>query len=465
MSSRFVFRDSRPGQASEGKNLPGLLCAIEKLNQAARDGKVELVSISGKRRPYVATMPEIISYAVTGRSMTSTWETVSRVLVDVSHYVGTYSTDISGAGPDSTVTIEIRPRWGASLLHYVLRYTTGIYMPPDSVSGSQAARDSAEWLLVLVWRSVFNQALRRFHVPKEYLAKRTNDRVFKGRLDVQRQIRENSADQSKFCCVHSPLTVDTTINRTIRYLFRLLGRNPAYAVLLRDVAGYDERLAAFGVKECEVGLGDIDRIRFTRMSEGYRPLMQASKAVIRRFGASASGTLVGDTSFFIDLSELWENYLQAMLTAHLPASYKVVSPNDTGGEWLVAGERREIRPDLIVEQNGVPVAILDAKFKHYSTIGKFERDRVSRDDLYQMATYLYHYGRRDKPLLGLFISPGDGAGDLHLLENNRTHRIGVLNFDLDQWEGQLFDISAIKLYEEQFVRRFRALLESATCSV
>jgi len=332
-------------------------------------------------------------------------------------------------------------------------------MPPDANIGSQASRDSAEWILTLLWRSVFNQALRRFHIPKEYRAKRTNDRFFKGRLDVHRQIRENIADQSKFCCVHAPLTIDTTINQTIRYVFRLLARNRAYAVLLNDIAGYDERLASFGVKARDVRSEEVDRIRYTRMSEGYRPLMQVGKAIIRRFGASTSAASPGETSFFIDIAEIWENYLQAILTRHLPPIYRVINPNETGGQWLVTGQRREIRPDLIiVNEEGVPVAILDAKFKRYTSIGKFARDGVSREDLYQMVTYLYHYGEGDVPLLGLFISPGGEKGDWHPLENRRNHAIGVLNFDLGKWDDGPFDINAIKSYEEEFANGLERLL-------
>ena len=451
----FTFKDSRPGQKQEGKHLPKLFRAIEKLNEAARKDEIQLVYVAGKRRRYTQDFPEIITYAVTGSSRTSSWDTVTEASFDVSHYIGTYSTSIDGV----TVTIEIKPRWGSGILHYLLRHTTGIYMPPDATSGIQSARDSAEWLLVLLWKSLFNQALRTFHIPKEYQVKRTNDRIFKGRLDVQRQIRENLADQSRFCCIHAPLSLDTTINRTIRYLFRLLSRNKAYAVLLSDVAGYDERLASFGVKECQVSPAEIDHIRFTRMSEGYRPLMQISKALIRRFGASA-GDASDNTSFFIDVAELWENYLEAILTKHLPAPYRVINPNKTGGEWLIVDRNREIRPDLVIEKDGVPAAILDAKFKAYSQIGKFEADGVRREDLYQMVTYLYHYGRPNSPLIGLFVSPEQGAGDLHLLESRREHAIGVVNFDLDRWKPpEPFDINAVKAHEKTFAKRLLDLLE------
>jgi hypothetical protein len=464
MSDPFIFRDSLTAQPREmeglrgrERELPGLFVAIEKLNKAAGEGKLQLLSVSGKRRAYVEERPEIVTYAVNERSSSGH---VSSASFNVSHYIGSYSTRV-GAGSGSIVTIVIKPRWGDSILHYLLQYTTGIYLPPDGIPGLQDKADSTEWILLLLWRSVFNQALRRSHIPKEYRKKLTNDRVFKGRLDVLRQIRENIADQSKFCCTHSPLTVDTTINQTIRCVFRLTQNHRAGGRILNDIAGYDERLGAFGVKSRDVRPDEIDRIRYTRMSEGYRPLMQVGKAIIRRFGASRSDSVLGESSFFIDVAEIWENYLEAILTRHLPPTYRVINPNNTGGQWLFVGQRREIRPDLIIENEaGIPVAVLDAKFKSYTTVGKYARDGVSREDLFQMATYLYHYGEdRNTPLLGLFISPEQRADDPYVLESRRNHSIGVLNFDLAQWDDGSFNFTTIRAYEKKFTKQLQELVE------
>jgi 5-methylcytosine-specific restriction endonuclease McrBC regulatory subunit McrC len=201
------------------------------------------------------------------------------------------------------------------------------------------------------------------------------------------------------------------------------------------------------------------------MSEGYRPLMQVGKAIIRRFGAARSDAAPGESSFFIDVAEIWENYLEAILTRHLPSAYKVINPNRTGGHWLFVGQKREIRPDLIIEKNGVSVAILDAKFKAYSKLGEFARDGVSREDLYQMATYMYHYGEdRNTQLLGLFVSPEKGSADrpdLHRLDKRPNHAIGLLNFDLDRWRTDgPFDRMGIKAYEEKFAADLKQLIES-----
>ena len=298
MSDPFKFVDNRLAQFKKG-DLRGLFVAIDKLNKAARDGKLQFLCVSGKHRLYEPQRPEeIITYAQNEQLFESSF--------DVSHYIGSYATRINSG----IVALEIKPRWGENIVGYLLQYTTGIYLPPDAISGLQQQLSVAEWILALLWRSLFNQALRRFHIPKEYRTKLTNDRVFKGRLDVLRQITENFADQSRFCCIHRPLTIDTTINQTIRRVFSLLTRNRAGAMLSNGFESYDEMLAGFGVKLRDVHPEEIDRIRYTSMSYGYQPLMQVGKAIIRQFGASRSDLPTGEFSFFIDISEIWEATLR-----------------------------------------------------------------------------------------------------------------------------------------------------------
>lgn len=452
MTKVFDFKDSLPTQEKGGKHLPLLLAAIDGLNAAIRQGTVPLVSLRGDLRAYRSELPTILGYSVSQCGAINSWMTVEKVVVGASHFIGSYSTKIDIYGKSEAVTLLIEPRWGSGILSYLLQYTTGIYQPPDASSSTAQQKNGAAWLLAMLWKGLFNQALRTCHIPKEYRRRESNDRVFKGRLDVARQIRLNSVDLSRFACVDAPLTLDTTISRTIRQVIRLLSRPDAYPALMSDLAGYDERLAAFGVVPKAVTVSDIDSIRYTRLSSGYRPLMQASKAILHRFGAGGSKTSVFESpSYFIDMAELWENYLLAVLRRHLPDGYRVFSPNESGGEWLLSGNKRQIRPDLLIERGGEIVAVLDAKFKSYTQIGSHEKGGIGREDLYQMGTYLYHYGRSERPILGLFVTPvpGANAANVETLSQHPLHKIGVAAFDITGWD----DTTTSSAIPSEMIRR------------
>lgn len=458
----YTFRDSVPNQLKKGNDLPLLLAAVDRLNDAFRREDVPLVSLRGDERLFRSEQASVLSYAVTSCSSYYYRNSIEEVSFDASHYIGTYSTKIG----NDVITLRIEPRWGSGILSYLLQYTTGIYQPPAATANTAQQKDSAAWLLVMMWKSLFNQALRRFHIPKEYRERKTNDRFFRGRLDVARQIRENCVIQSRFACVDRPLTLDTTISRTLRHITRLLSKPDAYPALTRDLAGFDERLAAFGVSDEGVTPAEIAKIRYTRLSSGYRPLMQASLAILRRFGGNSGNHATNEVpSYFIDLAELWENYLLAILQRHLPAAYRVWSPNEAGGSYLLAGKKRAIRPDILIEKNGSIIAVLDAKFKRYTQIGNYEQGGVSREDLYQMSTYLYHYGGAEKPILGLFVTPESSSGppQVESMHSNPRHRLGVACFGLsslgrERPETDSIDLTQVRETERAFGEAIAKLL-------
>ena len=100
---------------------------------------------------------------------------------------------------------------------------------------------------------------------------------------------------------------------------------------------------------------------------------------------------------------------------------------------------RSVRPDFFVRSGGDGrlLAILDAKYKRYSHVGRTANDphAVSRDDLYQMATYLYRFADPSYNALGLFISPYSKDGNDLQRVVGRNHDIGVCNLTMPLFEG------------------------------
>ena len=142
------------------------------------------------------------------------------------------------------------------------------------------------------------------------------------------------------------------------------------------------------------------------MNVVYKPVMEFSKAIISRHLAESlpNSQKMAETAFFVDMAELWEMFLLRVLQKKLDDDYNVYSPNLSAGAFLLEDENRAIRPDIIIEKDNRAVMIIDAKYKRYKTLGRTSKDpyAVSREDLYQMTTYLYHYGEDDQPIYGLF---------------------------------------------------------------
>lgn len=370
-----------------------------------------------------------------------------------SHYVGQACVDACGM----QVRIRILPHIAAPLWNYLLGSANRVYLPERlKTEGIDANNLDSTWLLLLMWRNSFERAMKMVSVPKTYVNRNENIKCFKGRLDVPRHLKQNIADQSRFHCIYRPLTFDNTINRTIRCVYRVLANSQLSSKTYLAIAEHDARLASFGVKNTTVTTREIDSIQYTRITEPYRPVMQLSKVILQGYGAGEYEGGGKGPSFFIDIAEIWENYLLSVFKRTLP-QYTFVSPNDeNSGEWLLDNSRK-LRPDFLVyDKGGNLLAVMDAKFKRYDRIGKFsnEPNVVSREDLYQMGTYLYRYADPQRRFGGIFISPfGVSKEDYLNAVGNKKHFMAVCNLPL----GSIENDDKVSLKE---VRRILTALET-----
>ena len=441
-----------------------VMFAVSRLNADVQQGRVECYSLTGRRRECI--LPELVSCTPTGVCRSRSTSILEAVEFTTSHYVGQACVRLPDA--DEDVVIRVVPRFGKVIWMHLLAEATRVYLPKSFLSsGIGVDTCDNEWLLLLMWRNAFERAMRHASVPKAYIEQNRNLRCFRGRLDVARQIRDNLTNQSRFRCSYKPLTYDNTINRTIRCVYHVLSNLRLSGSAYVSIAEHDAKLASLGVGN-SVTIREIDAINYTRMTEPYRQVMALSKVLLRGYGANEVGSGGTAPSYFVDVAEIWENYLFSVMKRGLP-EYMFVSPNEEGGDWLFENARG-IRPDFMVyNKGGKLIAIMDAKYKRYDKIGRYASDvhAVGRDDLYQMATYLYRYSSPERPISGIFLSPFSSCdeGSLHMAANG-LHTMAVCNLDLYSVDETVRTekleipevVRRLKVAEELFCERLRKLL-------
>ncbi len=446
----------------DDKYKTALYCqAIDKLNNDIKNKKVEFFSFSNAKDSQKLE-EKLVWYEINGTDGYYSKIVVTKATFFTSHYIGFYSTKIG----NEAINIKVEPRFGNALLHYLLSYAYGVYLPKGFSSSSNKKAQSL-WLIVFMWKALLQKAMTKNQIPKEYKKFSKNLHTFKGQLNISNHIKHNLFDQSRFYCGFRKLTMDTTINQTIRYTYRLLQKEYGH-ILGGDIDEYDLMLQSFGVSNKEVNLKQIQNIRYSKLNFHYKKVMELSSLIIKKESKTSDISSNSDDSFayFVDIAELWENYLLKVLQKGLPEYYYIYSPNEKGGVSLFADGSRSIRPDIIIEKNGKVIAILDAKYKWYKKIGSTARDNacVSRDDLYQMTAYLYHYGKESEKIVGLFISPVEQENNERKkrempkkLNNNQNHEIGVLNLNIDKYKEENgkenFNYVDIKKEEKSFIKK------------
>jgi 5-methylcytosine-specific restriction enzyme subunit McrC len=455
----LILKDSQyiKGQEKNDWHKTSLSCqAVDKLNSNLCD--IDFFSFNNKTN---SLSEEIIWYKIDNTRISHSNAVVNKATFFTSHYIGFYSTIIN----NETVNIKIEPRFGNAIFNYLLSYAYGIYLPKGYSSSSNDKSDSL-WLIAVMWKATLEKAITKSQIPKEYQKQTKNIDTFKGQLNIAKHIQHNLFDKSKFYCNYRKLTIDTLINQTIRYTYKLLEKK-GYANILKDIAEYDQMLQSFGVQNKQISIQSIRNIRYSKLNIYYKKVIELSTLIIKN--ESKSSSLMSNSndsfSYFLDIAELWENYLLKILQKNLP-SFNIYSPNEKGGISLFDDGSREIRPDIIIEQNGKVVAVLDAKYKWYNKIGKYANidNSVSRDDLYQMTTYLYHYGKDNEKIVGLFVSPINQSEEVpKALRNNKNHKIGVMNLNIEQFDKELdkedkFSTQEIKEEETKFINIIKGLL-------
>jgi 5-methylcytosine-specific restriction endonuclease McrBC regulatory subunit McrC len=336
--------------------------------------------------------------------------------------------------------------------NYLFSHALELYLPKGD-SGQEKSSSDNLWLMALLWRAMVEKAITKSQIPKTYQKTEKNLSYFRGRLNVAKQIKYNLVDQSKFYCNYSKLSCDNTINRTVRYCYYLLKKQKCdYAV--KGFAEYDAMLNDFGVSNQPVEIKDIQNIHYTPMTKYYKPLMELSKNLISfKHYEHTSNLQKKSFSMFIDMAEIWENYIYNLLRKKLPSEYEIENPNLTGDYALFDDGSRKVRPDILIKKGSEVIAVIDAKYKRYTCIGD-----VIREDLYQMMTYLCRFFGKEK-IIGIFVSPYEAKEEsLRIVEDKPYYQIGVLGIKLPEEKEEEQALEKVQENETSFIENLKNLI-------
>lgn len=419
------------------KDLKVITRACDRLN----DLELDIISLLKTRETKGRLDEKIVDYKLKEDFYSATFTT--------SRYVGFYSTTINS----EPVMIEIKPRIGESVRNYLFAHALELYLPKGE-SGQEKSSSDNLWLMALLWRAMVEKAITKNQIPKTYQKIEKNQSYFRGRLNVAKQIKYNLIDQSKFYCNYSKLSYNNKINQTVRYCYYLLKKYKCNCAV-KGFAEYDAMLNDFGVSNQPVEIKDIQNIHYTPMTKYYKPLMELSKNLItfKHYQNTSNLRQKNSIAMFIDMAEIWENYLYNLLRKNLPSEYEIENPNLTGDYALFTDGSRKVRPDILIKKEGKVIAVIDAKYKRYTCIGKNAQDRgaaVSREDLYQMMTYLCRFGEENK-IIGIFVSPFTKSEELEPPKTvkDKPYQIGVLGIELPEEKEQALE--KVQTNEKSFI--------------
>ena len=288
--------------------------------------------------------------------------------------------------PESTVgvleigdlSVSIQPKLPVSRVLYLASYAIG------QIDFREELFDyTDEPTLVEALVPAFAAAARRAFSRGLLHGYRTEEdslQTVRGRIRIDDQIRRRFGIPVPLEVRYDDFTVDVLPNRLVKAaVLRLLGlriHTPS-RVKLADVLSNLE-----DVRLVEFSSGALPDVRFDRLNEHYREVVELSRLILRHTTIETRRGSVRATGFLVDMNVVFQEFVTRALRRELGLSERTF-PSDKRIPkiWLDEGDSVRLKPDLTWWDGHECTFVGDAKYK------KVKDDRVPNADLYQLLAY------------------------------------------------------------------------------
>jgi 5-methylcytosine-specific restriction enzyme subunit McrC len=323
--------------------------------------------------------------------------------VKLGHYCGVI--------PMGSDTLEILPKIYSSdaaipenraLLLHMLTVCRSL---PLSESGPSSLALQNNQLLDIFIEQFCNTLFRQVHqgLIRVYLEQHENLRVLRGRINWQRQIRENLVHQERIFCDYDELIEDNPYNQAIKATLEILRprcrSNLSLQRKLRKLSFIFADISRYIVTS-----KDVAALPRNRLTQRYEPVFKWCEWFLRLSSPDLKGGGEEATGLLFDMNRLFEDYVYRQLeriirsnsefrhlrvTAQRPINYLMRKQ----GSISNSGQYFQMRPDIVITRQGdkTPVAIIDTKWKLLSRLESGNKWGIKQSDVYQMFAYAKRY--------------------------------------------------------------------------
>ena len=242
-------------------------------------------------------------------------------------------------------------------------------------------------------------------LPKTQIQREHIGAMVRGRLDVRKSVKPYYSTQQVVSHYRDKI-IDDTIAQILFQAFNIIKNNFLLGMMNIPDSAQEAINQIYSQVKHEKHLSDADyhEIRYKEIYYSWKPLVDFSWDLIKRRQISLKqNSIKQGLGFFIDMAEVWEQYLRGLLKKNFyPLGWRLNKVPFVA--YLNNFFRRSLIPDLVFEKQNQFI-IWDAKYKRMA--GRpFDLDR---SDFFQIHTYIQHFLKdRDVKIGGLLyplISP------------------------------------------------------------
>jgi 5-methylcytosine-specific restriction enzyme subunit McrC len=271
---------------------------------------------------------------------------------------------------------------------------------------SQGAMAQLGWqrhdLLEILIRLFTEQLFAAVHrgLPRRYIDEEDDLPALRGRLNVERQYRVLAATPHRLACRFQDLSSDIPLNQIMKAAVTLLAHLARSSINQRKLN--ELSLAFADVRAVPINQLPWDKVVLDRTNASWAGLLQLAKLLLgQRFQTTTVGGGSGYSLLF-EMNTLFEEFIGRSLKRALkPLGLDVLlqRPQDHVLETEEGVRRFATKPDIMIMRAGVPVMIVDTKWKRLKGGLDDPKHGVAQGDVYQMMAYLQVYQCEDALLL------------------------------------------------------------------
>ena len=360
--------------------------------------------------------------------------------------------------------ITIKPRFGEKMLFRMLEEIFNIRI---TKSASQQSK-SLDWqhyikrIIAFIW--LHKLANANLHgVLKTQIKREHRGQTIRGRIDVRKSIMplyKSSEVVSSF----RDKQIDINVAQIIFQAHQILKADFHIGKInIPDSAQEAINQVHSVIQNSEyISESDYKNIRYKEIYLSWKPVVDLSWLIIKRKQLSLKQDKAKDGfGFFIDMAEVWEQYLRILLKKNLLRyGWKYNSEKQIAYEGYFF--HRELIPDLVFQKEN-NLAVWDAKYKRMTG----DNRDVDRSDFFQIHTYiqnfLTHQSNRKVKAGGLLYPISNNPNFDHYRSPNLINDEGVkVNFSIDGIEMiERNEVENPKIKEAEFINRILTSINHA----
>ncbi|WP_147803888.1 McrC family protein [Alkalicoccus halolimnae] len=232
-------------------------------------------------------------------------------------------------------------------------------------------------------RNLTKKGLRSAYLPVE-----DNLNYYKGKLNVQEQIKKNLVHQERFYVRYDEFDVNRPENRLIKSTLLKLQKLSNSATNIKEIR---QQLHHFETVNASLNYTkDFSRVVIDRSTRDYEKLMHWSKVFLLNLSFTTFSGSTSARALLFPMEKVFEAYVAQNLKKALADLPWDVSTQDRG--YYLFNEPRQfaLRPDLVITRDDKSTIVLDTKWK--SLIDQPRQNYgITQADMYQMYAYSKKY--------------------------------------------------------------------------